>query len=310
MSRRGRLRVLTSMEETVGGTNADGPDLHAPYTLPVDADYISPGGIAEIREMHRIRAGEIAHARVPAGKVSDTAWFDGRTEIFYVHAGRGQMWIDDGTSPLIVDLIPGRSVLVPAGARFQYRSGLCDELTLLLAVLPRWRDSYHRAATCGPWPPSSGDGAAGPDRSDPKGPTAGPVVVRELAWVADDAAPDGSEIRLLPWADAGGLCHCLLHPGQRSRAVAHRTVTEIWFALDGTGELARWDSGRDEKPAVLPLRHGVSVVIPVCTPFQFRATGIAPLRLLLLTIPRWPGDEEADRSVGHLDAWLPQTPGP
>jgi mannose-6-phosphate isomerase-like protein (cupin superfamily) len=54
---------------------------------------------------------------------------------------------------------------------------------------------------------------------------------------------------------------------------------------------------------VLALRSGTSVGIPVRTAFQFRCTGADPLRLLLLTMPQWPGAAEADTGVGELEAW-------
>jgi mannose-6-phosphate isomerase-like protein (cupin superfamily) len=58
----------------------------------------------------------------------------------------------------------------------------------------------------------------------------------------DYSAPDGSEIRLLLNVKGGGLAHCTLPPAATTLAVRHRTVEEIWYFLDGTGEV--WKIGR------------------------------------------------------------------
>jgi len=92
-------------------------------------------------------------------------------------------------------------------------------------------------------------------------------------------------------------------PSVGSWSSAACTVTELWYVLDGLGQLARWDDRPRRPPAVLPSCHGTSVGVPVATAFQFRCTGTDPLRLLLLTMPQWPGSDEVDTGVGALDAW-------
>jgi hypothetical protein len=51
----------------------------------------------------------------------------------------------------------------------------------------------------------------------------------------DYLAPDGSEIRLLPVVNGGGLAHCTLPPGRVSAAAKHRSVEEIWCFVQGQG---------------------------------------------------------------------------
>ena len=81
-----------------------------------------------------------------------------------------------------------------------------------------------------------------------------------------------------------------------SLAVAHRTVEEIWFFVEGQGEVWRKHGSREEVTAVAP---GVSLTIPTGVHFQFRNTGSSPLRFLCVTIPPWPGGDEAYRVPGH-----------
>lgn len=75
------------------------------------------------------------------------------------------------------------------------------------------------------------------------------------------------------------------------------------MTLDGVGEIARWVDGPDAPPLHTPLTYGVAVDIETGVPFQFTTTGANPLRILILTMPRWPGPQEADTSVNSLDAW-------
>ncbi len=112
----------------------------------------------------------------------------------------------------------------------------------------------------------------------------------------DYPAPDGSEIRLLPQNEHGGLAHCVLPAGKVSKAVKHKTVEEIWYILEGIGEIWRKNT-EDEK--VVEIYPNLSLTIPVKTSFQFRNTGKTPLKILIATMPPWPGKEEAI----HVDAY-------
>jgi mannose-6-phosphate isomerase-like protein (cupin superfamily) len=109
-------------------------------------------------------------------------------------------------------------------------------------------------------------------------------------------APDGSEIRSLAEVTAGGLCHCTLPAGQVAAAVSHRTVEEIWYFIEGHGEV--WRKHGEEEFAV-EVRRGTSLTIPVGTHFQFRNTGQEPLCLVIATMPRWPGPDEAKPVEGQ-----------
>ena len=102
-------------------------------------------------------------------------------------------------------------------------------------------------------------------------------------------APDGSEIRELSMLAGGSMAHCTLPPGGVSKSVYHKTVEEIWYFLEGEGEVWRKN---DQSEEVTPAVPGVSLTIPVGTHFQFRNTGDAPLVFVLVTMPPWPGEDE------------------
>jgi mannose-6-phosphate isomerase-like protein (cupin superfamily) len=116
----------------------------------------------------------------------------------------------------------------------------------------------------------------------------------------DLLAPDGSEIRLLTQVERGSLVHCTLQPGQVTQAVRHRSVEEVWYCVQGAGELwRRFDSFE----ATVALAPGTAVSIPLGTEFQFRATGTAPLEIVITTMPPWPGEDEAIPVEGR---WQPK----
>jgi mannose-6-phosphate isomerase-like protein (cupin superfamily) len=106
----------------------------------------------------------------------------------------------------------------------------------------------------------------------------------------DVVAPDGSDVRVLLGLGGGGMAHFTLAPGQTSRAVAHRTVEEIWFVVSGRGEMWRKHGPREE---TTPLEPGLCLTIPLGTHFQFRTVGAEPLAAVAVTMPPWPGDDEA-----------------
>lgn len=117
-----------------------------------------------------------------------------------------------------------------------------------------------------------------------------PFETKSLPEAADVTAPDGAAVRLLPALDGGSMAHFELAPGQVSAAVTHRTVEEIWYVLSGRGEMWRRQDGAEE---IVALEPGISLTIPLGTRFQFRCTGDAALAAVAITMPPWPGDDEA-----------------
>jgi mannose-6-phosphate isomerase-like protein (cupin superfamily) len=107
-------------------------------------------------------------------------------------------------------------------------------------------------------------------------------------------APDGSDVRILLRLTGGSMAHFELPPGRTSRAVAHRTVDEIGYVLIGHGQMWRRQGGgaRDREHTV-ELQPGTCLSIPAGTHFQFRAVGDVPLAAVAVTMPPWPGQDEA-----------------
>ena len=93
---------------------------------------------------------------------------------------------------------------------------------------------------------------------------------------------------------------CTLPPGAVTRPVRHRTVEELWYCVRGRGRLWRSLDGREE---TVSLEQGVSTSIPTGAAFQFRCDGDdEPLEIVIVTMPPWPGDDEAVPVEGR---WAP-----
>ena len=115
----------------------------------------------------------------------------------------------------------------------------------------------------------------------------------------DVTAPDGADVRILLNLEGGSMAHFELQPDHTTTAVVHRTVEEIWYVVAGQGEMWRKQGQHEEIVSLVP---GVCLTIPVGTHFQFRSTGREPLAAVAVTIPPWPGEQEACIIAGK---WQP-----
>jgi mannose-6-phosphate isomerase-like protein (cupin superfamily) len=115
-------------------------------------------------------------------------------------------------------------------------------------------------------------------------------VTRSLNQSPDAVAPDGSEVRILAATGRGSMAHFKLPPGHVSTAVAHRTVDEVWYFIAGQGRMWRKLDGIE---SIIDVRAGLSISIPVRTHFQFRSDGDDALEAVGVTMPPWPGMDEA-----------------
>jgi len=129
-----------------------------------------------------------------------------------------------------------------------------------------------------------------------------PFATKRLPALRDAVAPDGSDVRVLLSLAGGSMAHFALAPGQTSKAVTHRTVEEIWFVLSGRGEMWRAQTGQPE--TIVPVESGVCLTIPLGTHFQFRSFGAEPLTAVGITMPPWPGEDEAVVVDGKWNATI------
>jgi mannose-6-phosphate isomerase-like protein (cupin superfamily) len=113
------------------------------------------------------------------------------------------------------------------------------------------------------------------------------------------SAPDGARVRVLLALQRGSMAVFELEPGQVSAPVRHRSVEELWYVLSGEGEMWRRDAIGE---AVVSLQAGLCLSLPLDTDFQFRCPGHETLRAVAVTLPAWPGADEALPVSGR---WMP-----
>jgi mannose-6-phosphate isomerase-like protein (cupin superfamily) len=118
---------------------------------------------------------------------------------------------------------------------------------------------------------------------------------RRASSEPDAIAPDGSEVRLLCGLGRGGMATFSLPPQAVAKAVAHRTIEEIWYVTAGSGRIWRKLRGVEETTELAP---GTSVNLPAGTHFQLRCDGEEPLVAVAVTMPPWPGADEAYAVAG------------
>jgi mannose-6-phosphate isomerase-like protein (cupin superfamily) len=128
------------------------------------------------------------------------------------------------------------------------------------------------------------------------------MQTRQFPAAPQARSPAGAEIRFLMEGETGNMIHSTVPAGQVNRATVHATVSEFWHVLSGEGEIWRRDDSGEQITALTP---GVSIDIPVGTAFQYRCNGADPLKFLCISMPPWPGAQEATVIGGP---WKPNSP--
>jgi mannose-6-phosphate isomerase-like protein (cupin superfamily) len=103
------------------------------------------------------------------------------------------------------------------------------------------------------------------------------VEVQPLSAAEPFTTADGSTIRELHHTGAQSLAEATLEPRQATQRHYHRASEEIYFLLEGTGEMALGGERRDVGP-------GDAVLIPAGAWHQLHA-GDARVRLLCCCVP-------------------------
>lgn len=104
-------------------------------------------------------------------------------------------------------------------------------------------------------------------------------------------SPAGAEVRILMNNTSTGVAHCTLRNGTTSKAISHKTVSEIWHVISGQGEI--WRKSNDNE-SIISLTAGTTIDIPLGTHFQYRSILGQDLVFLCITTPLWPGPDEVN----------------
>jgi len=113
-------------------------------------------------------------------------------------------------------------------------------------------------------------------------------------------APDGSLVRLLLSINNLTTAQFEFPARSVSVAVQHRTVSEVWHVIAGSGDV--WSS--DGPSTTVSVAAGHHLSIKAGEKFQVRVTSDDALIVLGVTTPPWPGEGEAEIVDGPWEPTL------
>ena len=119
-------------------------------SLPVTADAVAPDG-SDVRLLLASAGASLAHFELPAGAVSVAVRHRAVEEIWYVLAGRGEMWRRRDGEEATVDLEAGVCLRIPLHAEFQFRSLGPGPLRAIGVTMPPWPGDGEAIRSSGPW---------------------------------------------------------------------------------------------------------------------------------------------------------------
>ncbi len=122
-------------------------------TLPKLPDAKSPAG-ADIRYIMDGVTGNMIHSTVPAHQINKATVHATVSEFWYVLEGHGEIWRDDGSESRVTTLVPGTSIDIPVGTRFQYRNVSDRDLKFICVTMPRWPGDSEATFIKGKWQPT------------------------------------------------------------------------------------------------------------------------------------------------------------
>jgi len=122
-------------------------------TLPDQPDGKSPAG-ADIRFLVAGATGNMIHSTVPPRQVNRATVHATVSEFWYVLAGRGEIWRDNGVASSVTALVPGTAIDIPVGTAFQYRNLADTELRFICVSMPPWPGASEASYVEGIWRPT------------------------------------------------------------------------------------------------------------------------------------------------------------
>ena len=112
---------------------------------------LAPDG-STVHPLLRTPHASLARFELAAGAVAAAVMHRTVEELWYVLAGRGELWRRQGDQEEVIELRAGVSLSIPCGAHFQFRAG--DETLVVLGVtMPPWPGEDEAVHVKGPWEP-------------------------------------------------------------------------------------------------------------------------------------------------------------
>lgn len=115
-----------------------------------DYDYLAPDK-SEIRLLHSMNSGDVAHCRLPVGHVSKAVYHQTVEEIWYFLSGKGEVWRKQEEMEELVSVEAEMSLTIPVGTSFQFRNTGNEPLDFIICTMPPWPGASEAVLTEGKW---------------------------------------------------------------------------------------------------------------------------------------------------------------
>ena len=135
---------------------ADGATAFTTKQMGGAYDVLAPD-TSEIRVLVSTTRGSMAHGTLSAGGVSLAIVHRTVDEVWYVTAGRGQVWRKQGSREAVVDVEPGTALTIPIGVDFQFRAIGPDPLCFVMCTMPPWPGEQEAVRVSDHWPVTKTD---------------------------------------------------------------------------------------------------------------------------------------------------------
>jgi mannose-6-phosphate isomerase-like protein (cupin superfamily) len=122
-------------------------------------DVLAPD-TSEIRLLVGTTRGSLAHGTLQPGRVSLAITHHTVEEVWYVTAGRGQVWRKQGDHETVVDVEAGTALTIPTGVHFQFRADQAEPLCFVMCTMPPWPGEREAMRVPDHWPVTEPDGTA------------------------------------------------------------------------------------------------------------------------------------------------------
>lgn len=122
----------------------------ATMRLPALPTTVAPDG-SDVRVLLGLGAGGMAHFELAAGRVARAVTHRTVEEVWFVVAGRGEMWRRQGEHEETVVLEPGVCLTIPLGTHFQFRASPTEPVSAIGVTMPPWPGDGEAVAVQGPW---------------------------------------------------------------------------------------------------------------------------------------------------------------
>ena len=107
---------------------------------------------SEIRLLVGTARGSVAHGTLPPGRASLAITHRTVEEVWYVTAGRGQVWRKQGDHESVVDVTAGTALSIPTGVHFQFRATGPEPLCFIMCTMPPWPGEQEAVRVPDHWP--------------------------------------------------------------------------------------------------------------------------------------------------------------